>query len=329
MPRQDPGRHGQTRDTAELQGSAGDARDRGAIVRLWEFVRDYWAAPAPQDAWTAPPLQVCPLCGATERATREITARSGLCRFGRAQVSVRPVFTFGFCRMCAVKMVRECWKCHSIIRDEHATCCWHCGRAYPWARLQRSGDWRHFAEVIAVIDRNGSRTIWLYVGDITSIHVDGVVSPDDYYGRMRGEVANRILQAAGDAVGLEVGFERQPGQAWGTEAGNLTRAGNVRRIIHVAAMQPDGHCDPAEINNATNNALEMGKDLKLHQVAFPAIGTGSGGLEMNTSVPRMLAAMKAFLGGDPGTVSDIVCVVLDYDRAAQFKDAAIAANGTG
>ncbi len=329
MPRQDPGRHGQTSDTAKLEGSAGDARDRGAIVRLWELVRDHWAAPAPQAAWTAPPLQVCPLCGATERATRETTARGGLIRLGRAQVSVRPIFTFDFCRICAVKMVRECWKCHSTIRDEHATCCWHCGRAYSWARRQRSGDWRHFADVIAVIGGNGSRTIWLYVGDITSIHVDGVVSPDDYYGRMRGEVASRILQASGDAVGLAVGQERPPGIAWETEAGNLTRAGNVRRIIHVAAMQPDGCCNPAVINLATNSALEMGKTLKLHQLAFPAIGTGSGGLEMSISVPRMLAEMKAFLNGDPGTVSDIVCVVLDYDRAAQFKDAAIAAVGTG
>lgn len=327
MPRRDSGRGGQGGDTGRRQGWAGRSRD--AAARLWELLRRRWVAPAPQAAWDAPPLQVCPLCGATERATREITARGGILRFGRAQVAVRPIFTTEYCGVCAVKMVQGCSRCKELIRDEQASCCWHCGREYPWAGLQRSGEWRHFAEVISSCGEDVSRTIWLYVGDVTSIRADGVVSPDDYHGRMHGEVASRILRAAGDVVGRTVGQKREPGTAWETDAGDLARSGNVRRVIHVAAMQPNGRCDPEVITSATKNALERGKELRLRELAFPAIGTGSGGLEMSDSVPRMLAAMRSFLGADPGSLSDIVCVVLDHERAADFKRAVIAGDGTG
>src|SRR2546425_12831150 len=73
----------------------------------------------------------------------------------------------------------------------------------------------------------------------------------------------------------------EPGDAVVTGAGRLP----CRHVIHAATMAQDLMTSADLIRRATRSSLRRADALKLASVAFPALGTGVGGLE--SVMPRI------------------------------------------
>ena len=80
------------------------------------------------------------------------------------------------------------------------------------------------------------------------------------------------------------------GQAVLTDAGRLP----FRAIIHVAAITLWGRSDPAIIGAATRNALALARDNAYISVAFPVLGSGSGGLPEELAIAAMMETLHEF-----------------------------------
>lgn len=79
-----------------------------------------------------------------------------------------------------------------------------------------------------------------------------------------------------------------------TEAGTLPFQG----IIHVAAITPWGRSRPDIIRAATLSALALAEQAGFPSLAFPVLGSGSGGVPEATALATMEAAIAeaAFAG---------------------------------
>ena len=80
-----------------------------------------------------------------------------------------------------------------------------------------------------------------------------------------------------------------PGQAVLTGAGRLP----FRGIIHVAAITLWGRSTPALVQAATRNALLLARTQGCLSLAFPVLGSGSGGLPEAQATAVMLDSLRA------------------------------------
>jgi O-acetyl-ADP-ribose deacetylase (regulator of RNase III) len=135
-------------------------------------------------------------------------------------------------------------------------------------------------------------------GDITAVEADAIVNPWNcnlipWRMLMPHGVSGRLKQVAGSAVFDEVQKygKLKPGQAVLTSAGKLS----YKAIIHVAAIGLLGRSNLEIINLGTKNALQLAKAKSFKQVAFPLLGTGSGGVSPLESYKIMRAELDRFL----------------------------------
>jgi O-acetyl-ADP-ribose deacetylase (regulator of RNase III) len=78
------------------------------------------------------------------------------------------------------------------------------------------------------------------------------------------------------------------GQAVATSAGRLP----FRKIIHVAGINLLWRATRASIQNSVRNAIRLAEELKLRSLAFPVIGSGSGGFDKAEAERIMLATLS-------------------------------------
>jgi len=76
------------------------------------------------------------------------------------------------------------------------------------------------------------------------------------------------------------------GQAVATSAGRLP----YKAIIHVAGINLLWRATRASIQNSVRNAIRLAEQLKLRSIAFPVIGSGSGGFDKEEAERIMLAS---------------------------------------
>ena len=139
--------------------------------------------------------------------------------------------------------------------------------------------------------------IEVFLGDITTLHVDVVVNAANPSLMGGGGVDGAIHRAAGPAllaackVVRQQQGECQPGHAVITEAGNLA----AKAVVHTVGPVWRGGNDnePQLLADAYRNSLELVIANGYRSVAFPAISTGIYGY------PKAAAAQIAF-----DTVSD-------------------------
>src|SRR5258705_7397332 len=130
-------------------------------------------------------------------------------------------------------------------------------------------------------------------GDITEAEVDAVVNAANAELWMGAGVAG-ALKRKGGVVIEEDAIRQGPveiGEAVLTVAGNLA----ATHIIHAVTMGKDLKSDPDNIIAATRATLAIAEKHKLSSLAFPALGSGGGG------VPA-----AAFAGGMASTVVEDV-----------------------
>jgi O-acetyl-ADP-ribose deacetylase (regulator of RNase III) len=141
--------------------------------------------------------------------------------------------------------------------------------------------------------RVGQAEVVLERGDITEMEVDAVVNAANNHLWMGSGVAGAIKRKGGEIIEREA-VAKGPvavGEAVITGGGSL----KARHVIHAAGMGQDLKTDQEKVRLATHNSLLRAEENELQSMAFPAIGTGVGGLSAHVCAKVMLAETVEFL----------------------------------
>lgn len=137
------------------------------------------------------------------------------------------------------------------------------------------------------------------IADVAALQVEAYVNAANNELWMGSGVAGALKRAAGVEVEQEA-VQQGPigvGDAVITTAGRMPPP--ARAIIHAAAM---GFTDRTQIYatadtaaSATRRSLELCEANNLTSIAFPALGTGVGGLEVDACAEAMVGAVAEHL----------------------------------
>lgn len=167
--------------------------------------------------------------------------------------------------------------------------------------------------------RVGRGCVALRRGDITESRTDAVVNAANSRLWMGAGVADAIKKKGGEEIEAEA-VSKGPipvGSAVVTGGGALP----ARCVIHAAGMGEDLETSPEIVEACTRASLEAAEEHSLGSVAFPAIGTGVGGLDAETAASRMLGACAAHLRAGEGALERIEFVLFSDADLAAFRAA--------
>jgi O-acetyl-ADP-ribose deacetylase (regulator of RNase III) len=141
--------------------------------------------------------------------------------------------------------------------------------------------------------RVGQAEIILQQGDITELGVDALVNAANNHLWMGAGVAGAIKRKGGEIIEREAVAQGpiSVGEAVITGAGDL----KAKHVIHAAGMGQDLRTDEEKVRAATRNSLLRAEEKRLRSLAFPAIGTGVGGLSAHVCARAMLEETLKFL----------------------------------
>ncbi|XP_060751201.1 protein mono-ADP-ribosyltransferase PARP14 isoform X1 [Tachysurus vachellii] len=133
-------------------------------------------------------------------------------------------------------------------------------------------------------------------GDITKERCDAIINSSNATFSLKSGVSKAILDAAGLAVEMEcnqiVASKSQQADMIMTSGGQLP----CKHIIHVV-----GRNDPAVIKNVVYSVLKFCEEKNFTSVAFPALGTGQGGVQPSAVADAMIEALIDFVKKKKGT----------------------------
>ncbi len=149
-------------------------------------------------------------------------------------------------------------------------------------------------------------------GDITRAQVDAIVNAANTDLLLGAGVAGAIRRVGGPSIQEECDHlgPIRLGHATISGGGNLP----ARFVIHAAGMHMGGGVSRDNCHHATKNSLKLAREKGLTSVAFPAIGSGFGGLDMEECASAMLAAVHEHMHEQ--TSLERVIFVL-YEESAQ------------
>lgn len=165
----------------------------------------------------------------------------------------------------------------------------------------------------------GDTLVELTKGDITSWKGDAIVNAANTALIMGAGVAGAIARRAGETVQREA-LEKAPVPLGGVAR---TRAGLLpaKFVIHAAVMGPDAKTDTEIIARATDAALADAESIGLKSIAFPALGTGVGGLPYAEAARAMFGATAAYLKKrKTPRLRKITFVLYDDEAYAAFRE---------
>ena len=166
--------------------------------------------------------------------------------------------------------------------------------------------------------RVGRGCVVLRQGDITESDVDAVVNAANNCLWMGAGVAGAIKRKGGQAIEAEA-VSKGPirvGDAVITGGGELT----ADHVIHAAVMGTDRRTSPEIMEACTRVSLEVAEENSLSSIAFPAIGTGVGGLDVKTVASTMLTVCSKHLQTSAGTLTHIEFVLFSDADLAAFRE---------
>jgi len=162
-------------------------------------------------------------------------------------------------------------------------------------------------------------TLRATVGDITSQNTDAIVNPANSELIMGGGVAGAIKRRGGAEIEREA-MRKAPipiGKAVATGAGSIP----VRYVIHSPTMAtPAMRTDLDAVRKATRAALALADELHLSSVALPGMGTGVGGVRLQSAADAMVDEIKKLLDKETG-LKEIRLVCLDEGLLKAFDQA--------
>jgi O-acetyl-ADP-ribose deacetylase (regulator of RNase III) len=153
-------------------------------------------------------------------------------------------------------------------------------------------------------------------GDLTELSTDAIVNAANNHLWMGAGVAGVIKRKGGAAIEEEA-VARGPipvGEAVVTGAGAL----KARHVIHAAVMGQDLATDAAIVRLATRNALLRAGEFGFKSVAFPALGTGAGGLGLDLAARVMVSEARSHMARGAG-LEEIVFALMDEEGYRSFS----------
>ncbi len=163
--------------------------------------------------------------------------------------------------------------------------------------------------------------IKVVTGDITQSKAAAIVNPANSLMVMGGGVAGAIKRAGGTQIEAEA-LKKAPvkvGDAIATKAGQLS----TRFVIHAPTMaRPAMRIDVGNVRSAMQAALEMARNLKIKSMAFPGLGTGVGGLTLETAANIMMQELKEHLNGST-TLNEVIFVGHTAEASEEFGKAVV------
>jgi O-acetyl-ADP-ribose deacetylase (regulator of RNase III) len=149
------------------------------------------------------------------------------------------------------------------------------------------------------------KNIRLVHGDISTIEVDALVNAANNHLWMGGGVAGALNRRGGSSIEAEA-VSKGPipvGSAVVTAAGRLPS----RYVIHGAVMGQDLMTNERIVERTTRSCLELGLDLAIGSIAFPAFGCGVGGMSYKKTAEAM---QRAFSSLDDGRLDDLDILIV-------------------
>uniref|UniRef100_W5KS01 Poly [ADP-ribose] polymerase n=1 Tax=Astyanax mexicanus TaxID=7994 RepID=W5KS01_ASTMX len=137
----------------------------------------------------------------------------------------------------------------------------------------------------------GHLTLEVSSGDITKERIDAIVNSSNSSFTLKAGVSKAILDAAGSTVEVECAqiVQRsllQQNELIVTSGGRLP----CKHIIHVI-----GRNNAAAIKDVVYSVLKLCETQKFSSVAFPALGTGQGGISASAVADAMIDAVVDFV----------------------------------
>uniref|UniRef100_H3AVP7 Poly [ADP-ribose] polymerase n=1 Tax=Latimeria chalumnae TaxID=7897 RepID=H3AVP7_LATCH len=158
----------------------------------------------------------------------------------------------------------------------------------------------------------GSVVLQVASGDITKESTDVIVSSSNNNFTLKAGVSKAILEAAGNAVELEC-------QQLGAQANQeyvITQSGNLqcKKIIHVA-----GVTDLNQIQVVVGKIIQECEQSGFSSVAFPALGTGQGGVSPSSVADAMINAVADFARQNSNpTLKKVKIVIFQAQMLTEF-----------
>ncbi|MCQ4152958.1 MAG: macro domain-containing protein [Archaeoglobi archaeon] len=154
-------------------------------------------------------------------------------------------------------------------------------------------------------------------GDITKLEVEAIVNAANTHLIMGGGVAGAIKRAGGKEIEEEA-VRQGPikiGSAIATSAGRL----KAKYVIHSPTMELDFKTDEEKVRLAMIAALRKAEELKVKSIAFPALGTGVGGLPKNLAAKIMIEELKKHLDSGRSSLKRVIFADINADQVGFFR----------
>ena len=154
-------------------------------------------------------------------------------------------------------------------------------------------------------------------GDITEQNVDAVVNAANNHFWMGSGVAGAIKKKGGAQIETEA-VKQGPVEVGGAV---ITTGGSLpaKYVIHAAGMGQDLRTDAGKVRSATRSSLKIAEESMLESVAFPAIGTGVGGLSIHLCAKVMLDEAVSFLM-ESSSLKHVTFVLFDSGGFRAFEE---------
>lgn len=151
-----------------------------------------------------------------------------------------------------------------------------------------------------LLERAG-HCVHITVGDITALRITAVVSPANSYGHMRGGVDHAYTRRFGPGLetALRKSIARLPGGLLpvGQALAVATGDGIIPWLISAPTMEtPSRLADAEPVFMASRAAAGRALGEGFDSVAFPGMGTGVGGLNVEDAARAMLRGICRGLG---------------------------------
>ena len=164
----------------------------------------------------------------------------------------------------------------------------------------------------------GPATVSIALGDITESEVDAIVNATNSDLLMATGVASAMKRKGGTVI-EEDAVRQGPieiGEAVLTVAGNLP----ATHVIHAATTGPAVKPDAEKIAAATRSSLAICEKHRLSSIAFPALGSGAGGVPPAQSADAMLTTVVKHLKGGNSSLKKVLFVLYQEEAQKAFTD---------
>ncbi len=158
--------------------------------------------------------------------------------------------------------------------------------------------------------------ISIHKGDITTYRVDAIVNAANSDLILGGGLAGAIRAKGGPDIQAECDRHGsvEVGQAAITGAGRLP----ARHVIHQASMALGGYTTKESLRQSTAAVLKLAKEKGIKTLAFPATGSGIGGMDVQTCAKIMLEEVAKHLAGET-SLTQVTFVLYDDPAYQTFR----------